>query len=58
MPVLAWHALSGNHEVVELLLQQDLIEVNAEFDGIDDQGNMMDLFTVSFIYLLVHYHKI
>lgn len=45
MTPLAWHAYSGNHEIVELLLKNGA-DVNADFDakkGDDEKHTVMDV---------------
>jgi len=45
MPVLGWHILAGNHEIVDYLIAHG-VELNQEFDGVDEEGNMFGIFTV------------
>ena len=45
MPVLGWHILAGNHQVVDFLIAHG-VDLNQEFDGVDSEGNMFGIFTV------------
>ena len=48
MPVLGWHALSGNLETTAFVIKSGA-NVNAEFDGVDDMGMKFGIFTVSMV---------
>merc|ERR1719480_579420 len=44
MPVIGWHVLAGNIEIVNYLIEQG-VDVNPEFDGVNEQGEMFGIFT-------------
>ena len=46
MPVIGWHALSGSSDIVRLLIEKG-VDINAEFDGVDENGDKFGIFTVS-----------
>lgn len=44
MPLIGWHVLAGNTEIVDYLIVQGA-DVNMEFDGVDEEGAMVGIFT-------------
>merc|ERR1712154_133167 len=44
MPVIGWHVLAGNIKIVNYLIEQG-VDVNPEFDGVNEQGEMFGIFT-------------
>ena len=45
MPVIAWHILAGNHEIVDYLIRKGA-EINTPFEGIDREGEPVGTFLV------------
>lgn len=46
MPVLGWHTLAGNVEIVSYLIKYAGADVNLDFDGVDEEGNRVGIFTL------------
>lgn len=57
MPVLGWHILAGNHEIIDFLIVHGA-DVNQEFDGVDEEGSMFGIFTVRCLLLCIFRKKV
>ena len=58
MPVLGWHIIAGNHDIIDLLILYGA-DVNQQFDGVDEEGEMVGIFQVcqsDFLLLLIYVH--
>lgn len=45
MPVIGWHALAGSSEVISYLIEKG-VDLNAEFESVDESGGKAGMFTV------------